>query len=94
MLAGDLLPHIRRLIALGLEPDYPDAFGLTPVQIAGWEGLPDALAFFLSLGPDLSHVNDYGGDLGDQIRIRLVVQSDGAWSDQDGLWPTTAGAAS
>jgi hypothetical protein len=37
--------------------------------------------------------NDYGGDLGDQIRIRLVVQSDGAWSDQDGLWPTLAGAA-
>ncbi|MDF0600763.1 ankyrin repeat domain-containing protein [Psychromarinibacter sp. C21-152] len=59
----DRLPHIRRLIALGLEPDRPDAMDLTPVQVAGWEGLPDAMAFFLSLGPDLDHVNGYGGDL-------------------------------
>lgn len=37
--------------------------------------------------------NDYGGDGGDQIRLRIIVESDGAWSDQDGLWPTAAGAA-
>lgn len=37
--------------------------------------------------------NDYGGDGSDQIRIRLVVLSDGAWCDEDGLWPTHAGAA-
>jgi hypothetical protein len=37
--------------------------------------------------------NDFGGDYGDQIRIRLSVYSDGAWSDQDGLWPTSTGAA-
>jgi hypothetical protein len=37
--------------------------------------------------------NDYGGDASDQIRIRLIVTSDGAWSDEDGLWPTAAGAA-
>lgn len=32
--------------------------------------------------------NDYGGPGGDQVRIRLRGDSDGAWSDQDGLWPT------
>ena len=57
------LDQIRRLVALGLEPDRPDAMGLPPVQIAGWEGLPEAMAFFLSLGPDLGHINGYGGDL-------------------------------
>jgi hypothetical protein len=30
--------------------------------------------------------------MGNQIRIRLRVESDGGWSDEDGLWPTTAGA--
>lgn len=59
----DRLPHIRRLIALGLDPDRPDAMGLPPVQVAGWEGMPDAMAYFLSLGPDLDRVNGYGGDL-------------------------------
>jgi hypothetical protein len=43
--------------------------------------------------PILYGGNDYGGDEGDQIRIRLIVTSDGAWSDEDGLWPTAAGAA-
>jgi hypothetical protein len=36
--------------------------------------------------------NDYGANEG-IIRIRMVVSSDGAWSDQDGLWPTDGGAA-
>ncbi|WP_172299586.1 ankyrin repeat domain-containing protein [Pseudoruegeria sp. HB172150] len=57
------LPHVKRLIALGLESDRPDPMGLPPVQIAGWEGLPEAMEFFLSLGPDLTRVNHYGGDL-------------------------------
>ena len=57
------LGHVRRLIRLGLEFDRPDGMGLTPVHIAGWEGLPDAMAYFLSLGPDLDHVNHYGGTL-------------------------------
>ncbi len=57
------LPHVQRLIAAGLSFDKPDAEGLTPVQIAAWEGLPDIMGFFLSLGPDLTHVNGYGGTL-------------------------------
>ena len=57
------LPHVKRLVAAGLDYDQPDAMGLTPVQLAAWEGLPEALAFFLSLKPDLDHVNAYGGTL-------------------------------
>ena len=55
--------HIRRLVAIGMEYDRPDRMGLTPIQIAGWEGLPELVALFLGLGPDLSHVNGYGGTL-------------------------------
>ena len=57
------LDHVRRLVALGVEYDRPDSEGLTPVQVAGWEGLPEVLAYLLSLKPDLSHVNGYGGTL-------------------------------
>lgn len=37
--------------------------------------------------------NDYSGDDSDEIVIELAVETDGAWSDEDGLWPTEAGAA-
>lgn len=57
------LEHVKRLVALGLEYDHPDPMGLPPVQIAGWEGLPEMMAFLLSLRPDLSHINGYGGTL-------------------------------
>lgn len=57
------LPHLKALVAIGLEWDRPDAEGITPVQAAGWVGLPDVLAYFLKLGPDLSHKNAYGGTL-------------------------------
>lgn len=57
------LSHIRRLVALGVEYDRADTQGMTPVQFAGWEGLPEVLAYFLQLKPDLSHVNGYGGTL-------------------------------
>ncbi|WP_339763647.1 ankyrin repeat domain-containing protein [uncultured Hoeflea sp.] len=57
------LDHIKRLVALGIEADHPDAEGLTPVQAAGWEGLPEVMGYLLSLGPNLSHQNGYGGTL-------------------------------
>jgi ankyrin repeat protein len=57
------LDHVKRLVRLGVEFDRPDAEGLTPVQVAGWEGLPDVMAYLLSLGPDLAHQNGYGGTL-------------------------------
>jgi hypothetical protein len=37
--------------------------------------------------------NDYSGDNSDEIILRLRVTSDLYWSDEDGLWPTTHGAA-
>ncbi len=55
--------HVERLVALGLECDRPDEMGLTPVQIAGWEGLPEMMTYFLALKPDLGHINGYGGTL-------------------------------
>ncbi len=55
--------HVERLVALGLEYDRPDDMGVTPVQVAGWEGLPEVMDYFLRLKPDLSHVNGYGGTL-------------------------------
>ncbi|KUF09318.1 ankyrin repeat domain-containing protein [Pseudoponticoccus marisrubri] len=57
------LDHLRRLVDLGLPTDQPDEMGLTPVQVAGWEGLPEIMGFFLRMRPDLGHVNGYGGTL-------------------------------
>lgn len=58
------LPHIKRLVAVGVEFDRVEPVEkLTPVQVAGWEGLPDVMSYLLSLSPDLSHVNGYGGTL-------------------------------
>jgi hypothetical protein len=36
--------------------------------------------------------NDYAGTEGDRIRLRMRFASDGAWSDEDGLWPTNGAA--
>ena len=61
------LPHALRrtkaLVEIGLPHDRPDPQGLTPVQVAGWEGIPDVMEHLLSLGVSLDHVNGYGGDL-------------------------------
>ncbi|MEM6322775.1 MAG: ankyrin repeat domain-containing protein [Pseudomonadota bacterium] len=57
------LGHISRLIDAGLEHDVPDEMGLPPVQIAGWEGLPDFVEYFLRRGVALTHRNEFGGDL-------------------------------
>lgn len=57
------LDHMKALVALGVEYDRPDEMGLPPVQIAGWEGLPEALGWLISLRPDLTRVNGYGGTL-------------------------------
>ncbi|MEX0351118.1 MAG: ankyrin repeat domain-containing protein [Paracoccaceae bacterium] len=57
------LDHVKRLVALGMDPDLPDREGLTALQVAGWEGLPDMMAYLLTLSPDLTHVNGYGGGL-------------------------------
>ncbi|MEX3017838.1 ankyrin repeat domain-containing protein [Gymnodinialimonas hymeniacidonis] len=57
------LPHVQRLVAIGVETDRPDSEGLTPLQVAGWEGLPEVMAYLLHQKPDLGHINGYGGTL-------------------------------
>jgi hypothetical protein len=70
---------------LGLDGSNRDASNLFPapgVQFSAVQGAPITFAG-----------NDYGGEAGDQIRIRMQFTSDGAWSSEDGFWPTVAGAA-
>jgi ankyrin repeat protein len=55
------LPHIRRLVSMGFDANQPDEMGMTPLHLAGWEGLVEKTAYFLTLQPDLGHVNAYGG---------------------------------
>ncbi len=57
------LPRIKRLVAAGLHFDSADDMGMTPLHIAGWEGLPEVMSFFLELQPNLNHINGYGGTL-------------------------------
>lgn len=59
----DRLSHSKRLVEMGFAHEGTDDMDLTPAQLAGWEGLPDALEYWLSLSPDLGHVNGFGGDL-------------------------------
>jgi len=57
------LGHMRRLVAMGFDSNATDEMGLPPLHLAGWEGLPEKMAFFLDQQPDLGYVNGYGGTL-------------------------------
>lgn len=57
------LAHVKALVEAGAEYDRPDEAGVTPVQIAGWEGLPEVMQYLLSQKPNLGHINGYGGTL-------------------------------
>ncbi|WP_420335988.1 ankyrin repeat domain-containing protein [Roseibium sp.] len=61
------LDHMKRLVRAGLDPDVPDTMGLPPLHVAGWNGLVDEMGYFLTLGPDLTRKNDYGGDALDTV---------------------------
>jgi ankyrin repeat protein len=56
------LDHIKALVAAGIDPDKPNQMGVTPLHTAGWEGLPERMAYLLTLDPSLTHRNAYGGD--------------------------------
>ena len=56
------LRHLELLVLCGLEPNHSDEMGLPPLHIAVWEGNPEYTEYFLSLGPDLTRKNAYGGD--------------------------------
>lgn len=57
------LDQARALVAAGIDPNVTEEMGMPPVHLAGWAGLPEQLAWLLTLNPDLAHVNDFGGDL-------------------------------
>ena len=57
------LPHMKRLVEMGFDANLPDEMGMLPLQLAGWEGMPDVMSYFLNQKPDLGHLNAYGGTL-------------------------------
>jgi hypothetical protein len=57
------LDHIRRLVEIGIDPDWTDEMGLPAIQIAGWAGQADVVEWLLTFNPDLNHRNGFGGDL-------------------------------
>ena len=57
------LPHMQRLVAMGFDANQTDEMGMPPLQLAGWEGMAEKMAWLLSLAPDLSHRNGHGGTL-------------------------------
>lgn len=61
------LEHLKALVAAGLDPEVTDEMGLPPLHVAGWNGLAEETAYFLSLGPDLTHRNRFGGDALDTV---------------------------
>lgn len=63
----DRLDHLKALVAAGLDPNLPDEMGLIPLHAAGWAGLPEAVAFLLTLHPDLDWKNAFGGDALDTV---------------------------
>ena len=54
--------HLDALVRAGLDPNDVDDMGLTPLHVAVWEGVADNAAYLMTLAPDLSHKNGYGGD--------------------------------
>lgn len=57
------LRHAQRLVELGFEIEGQDKMGMTPLHVAGWEGLADVMEWLLSLGSNLKHINGFGGTL-------------------------------
>ncbi len=55
------LPHMQRLVTMGFDANVADEMGMPPLHLAGWEGMVEKTAWLLSLQPDLSHLNAYGG---------------------------------
>jgi hypothetical protein len=78
------LPHIQRLVAMGFDANVADAQGMTPFHLAGWEGLLDQMQYFLRLGPDMTHLNGYGGTIFSTVLHGAVHCPDRAGRDHIG----------
>ncbi|NNK65776.1 MAG: ankyrin repeat domain-containing protein [Rhodobacteraceae bacterium] len=61
------LPHVKRLIEAGIDPNDVDEQDMPAIHIAGWHGFSDAVAYLLGHNPDLGVKNMYGGNLIDTI---------------------------
>ena len=59
----DRLDHAKAVVAAGSDPNVTEEMGMPPVHLTGWAGLTPQAAWLLTLNPDLTHVNDYGGGL-------------------------------
>lgn len=59
----DRLDHAKALVAAGIDPDIAEEMDMPPLHLAGWAGLKEHVAWLLTLSPDLTHVNAYGGDI-------------------------------
>ena len=59
----DRLDHAKALVAAGIDPNVAEEMDMPPLHLAGWAGLKDHVAWLLTLAPDFTHVNAYGGDL-------------------------------
>ena len=57
------LPHMKWLVEIGFDPNFPDEMGMPPLHLAGWEGMSEVMTYFLNQNPDLTHTNAYGGTL-------------------------------
>ena len=57
------LAHLQRLAAAGIDPNHRDEMGLPAIHVAGWEGRADVVEWLLTLVPDLTLLNGFGGDL-------------------------------
>ena len=89
--AQDVTVRVRARISYGTDPAndflYLEAWGdpyWTTLQ--GWTGTGTAVAVdaSITLTPDR-----YAGPGGDQVQLRWLFSSDGAFSDEDCLWPGT-----
>ena len=57
------LETLKRLVEVGVDPDWTDEMDLPAIHVAGWEGRADVVAWLLSFDPDLNQKNGFGGDL-------------------------------
>ena len=57
------LVHLKGLVAHGFDHDACDEMRMTPLHLAGWEGLPETMEWLLTFNPALDHINGFGGDL-------------------------------
>ena len=57
------LEHVKGLVAHGFDHDACDEMKMTPLHLAGWEGIPETMEWLMTLNPALDHINGFGGDL-------------------------------